>query len=111
MGQPMMNHSGGGSSESLSWPVDPSTQMGTPFEIPAAPATGTAVSPTPDPAFSATRKKNTVTQASFNPEFEFGSAQSPAAAPVAATPATVTPGAGTPATATASTDPPLVEAF
>ncbi len=98
MSQPMMSQP----AESMSWPTDATMPAGVPFEVPASSSGSNAVAPTPDPAFSATRKSAPVTTASFNPESDFNpfetasssDSPSPAVAP-----------------STDNSQPPFVEAF
>ena len=96
--QPMMSQP----AESMNWSTDSTMPAGIPFEVPASSAGSTAVAPTPDPWFSATRKSAPVTTASFNPELDFNpfdtasssESPSPAVAP-----------------STDNSEPPFVEAF
>jgi Flp pilus assembly protein TadD len=79
MGQP---------SESQSWPMNSTMPSASPFDVPATPATKTAVNPIPDPAFSAM-------DSAAEPEISTVSFSQPAS----------------PTQATGSSDPPLVDAF
>lgn len=98
MNQPVMPQP----AESMSWPTDSTMPAGIPFEVPTSSPGSTAVAPTPDPAFSATRKSAPVTTASFNPESDFNPFET-ASSSASPSPAV--------APSTDHSEPPFVEAF